>query len=535
MFPSRCRAPAPALAVLATGRTAGLPADPVDQATAALSRLLEPARKRASATPEAIAAIAYSRPRDGTQQCAGRHGDPFMTEVLFDRALIEKYNVSGPRYTSYPTVLQFDPRFDEGDYRRLARSSNAGSPPPDLSLYFHLPFCARLCYYCACNKVVTRKRELALPYLDALHREIALQSELYDPARPVRQLHWGGGTPTFLSEAQMSALMAETRRHFNLAGDDASEFGIELDPREIRPATLATLREIGFNRASLGIQDFEPAVQKAVNRIQSETLTGRVIDDARRLGFRSVSVDLIYGLPFQTLATMDATLTKVIALDPDRISIYNYAHLPERFAPQRRLDPATMPTPATKLDMLKLCIDRFTTAGYEYIGMDHFAKPTDELARAQAAGTLHRNFQGYSTHADCDLVAMGMTAIGTVGGNFYQNLKEIDAYVSAIAAGRLPVEKGLEPDADDRLRRRVIMQLICQFELAYADFPDDFRQTFARELTHLEPMAEDGLLRLDRDRIRVTPKGRLLIRNICMVFDRHLAPAAGTTRFSRAI
>jgi len=458
-----------------------------------------------------------------------------MTEVLFDRALIEKYNVSGPRYTSYPTVLQFDPEFGEADYRRLAAASNVGSTPPDLSLYFHLPFCARLCYYCACNKVVTKQREQALPYLDALHREIALQSELYDPARPVRQLHWGGGTPTFLSEAQMSALMAETRRHFNLTDDTESEFGIELDPREIRPATLPTLREIGFNRASLGIQDFEPAVQKAVNRIQSESLTGRVIETLRDLGFRSVSVDLIYGLPLQTLATMDATLAKVIALDPDRISIYNYAHLPDRFAPQRRLDPAAMPTPATKLDMLKLCIDRFTAAGYEYIGMDHFAKPSDELARAQAAGTLHRNFQGYSTHADCDLVAMGMTAIGTVGGNFYQNRKELDAYLGTIANGHLPVEKGLAPDADDRLRRRVIMQLICQFELAYADFPTDFRTAFAPELARLEAMADDGLLILDADGIRVTPKGRLLIRNVCMVFDRHLAATVNTARFSRAI
>jgi oxygen-independent coproporphyrinogen III oxidase len=457
-----------------------------------------------------------------------------MTEVLFDRALIEKYNISGPRYTSYPTVLQFDPGFREADYRRLAAASNAGKPPPDLSLYFHLPFCARLCYYCACNKVVTKKRELALPYLDALHREVVLQSELYDPARPVRQLHWGGGTPTFLSEAQMSALMEHTRRHFNLADDAESEFGIELDPREVRPQTLATLRDIGFNRASLGIQDFEPAVQKAVNRIQSESMTGRVIDDARRLGFRSVSVDLIYGLPFQTLATMESTLGKVIALDPDRISIYNYAHLPDRFAPQRRLDPAAMPPPAAKLDMLKLCIDRFTGAGYEYIGMDHFAKPTDELARAQAAGTLHRNFQGYSTHADCDLVAMGMTAIGTVGGNFYQNHKELDAYVEAVASGRLPVEKGLEPDADDRLRREVIMQLICQFELRYADIPGNFRTKFADELERLEGMAEDGLLVLDGAGIRVTPTGRLLIRNICMAFDRHLPRAAGN-RFSRAI
>jgi oxygen-independent coproporphyrinogen-3 oxidase len=458
-----------------------------------------------------------------------------MAHVDFDRALIERHNVSGPRYTSYPTVLQFDTAFRETDYRRIAAASNAVDPPTDLSLYFHLPFCARLCYYCACNKVVTKRRDVAVPYLERLQREIVLQSELYDRRRTVTQLHWGGGTPTFLSETQMRTLMDTTRRHFTLAPGDAGEFGIELDPREVREPTLAVLRDLGFNRASLGIQDFEPAVQKAVNRIQSESLTGRVIDEARRVGFSSVSVDLIYGLPFQTPATMAATLDKIIALDPDRVSIYNYAHLPERFPPQRRLDAATMPSAAMKLDLLKLCIERFTGAGYDYIGMDHFAKPTDELAKAQSAGSLHRNFQGYSTHSDCDLVAMGMTAIGTVGGSFYQNLKDLDAYGAALDAGRLPIEKGLEPDADDRLRRRVIMQLICQFELRFADCAVDFAATFAPELLRLAAMADDGLLVLDADGIRVTAKGRLLIRNICMVFDRHLPSNAETKRFSKAI
>jgi len=461
--------------------------------------------------------------------------EPIIANIAFDRALIEKYNVSGPRYTSYPTVLQFSTAFGEADYRRIASASNLALPAPDLSLYFHLPFCARLCYYCACNKVVTKRREQAVPYLEQLHREIALHAALYDKSRIVTQLHWGGGTPTFLSEAQMETLMAVTRRHFNLAGGDAAEIGIELDPREVRGPTLRVLREIGFNRASLGIQDFEPAVQKAVNRIQSVALTGEVIDEARRVGFRSVSVDLIYGLPYQTAATMNATLGKIVALDPDRISIYNYAHLPERFAPQRRLDPARMPSPALKLDLLKLCIDRFTAAGYVYIGMDHFAKPTDELARAQVSGTLYRNFQGYSTHADCDLIGLGVSAIGTVGGNFYQNHKELDAYGAALTQGHLPVEKGLEPDADDRLRRAVIMRLICAFELTYADFGVDFAATFAAELARLAQMAADGLLTLDAAGIRVTEKGRLLIRNICMVFDRHLAPAAQQLRFSKAI
>jgi len=458
-----------------------------------------------------------------------------MAHVDFDRALIERHNVSGPRYTSYPTVLQFETAFRETDYRRIAAASNTVDPPTDLSLYFHLPFCARLCYYCACNKVVTKRRDVAVPYLEHLQREIVLQSELYDRRRTVTQLHWGGGTPTFLSETQMRTLMDTTRRHFTLASGDAGEFGIELDPREVRETTLAVLRDLGFNRASLGIQDFEPAVQKAVNRIQSESLTGRVIDEARRVGFSSVSVDLIYGLPFQTPVTMAATLDKVIALDPDRVSIYNYAHLPERFPPQRRLDAATMPSAATKLDLLKLCIERFTGAGYDYIGMDHFAKPTDELAKAQSAGSLQRNFQGYSTHSDCDLVGMGMTAIGSVGGSFYQNLKDLDAYGAALDAGRLPIEKGLEPDADDRLRRRVIMQLICQFELRFADFAADFTATFAPELLRLAAMADDGLLVLDADGIRVTAKGRLLIRNICMVFDRHLSLRTEATRFSKVI
>jgi oxygen-independent coproporphyrinogen-3 oxidase len=454
---------------------------------------------------------------------------------VFDRSLIEKHNISGPPYTSYPTVLQFNNAFSERDYRRVAAASNDAEPPSDLSLYFHLPFCPRLCYYCACNKVVTKKRALAVPYLEHLQREIELQSALYDRRRTVTQLHWGGGTPTFLSEAQMRALMDATRRHFTFADGDTGEFGIELDPREVREPTLAVLRELGFNRASLGVQDFDPAVQKAVNRIQSEALTGRVIDEARRVGFRSVSVDLIYGLPFQTTTTMAATLEKIVALDPDRISIYNYAHLPERFPPQRRLDAAAMPSAAMKLDLLKLCIDRFGCAGYDYIGMDHFAKPTDELARAQATGTLHRNFQGYSTHADCDLVAMGMTAIGTIGGTFYQNLKDLDAYGAALDAGRLPIERGLEPDADDRLRRRVIMKLICQFELRFSEFAVDFGATFGAELRRLAAMADDGLLVLDADGIRVTGKGRLLIRNICMVFDRYLPSGAETKRFSKAI
>lgn len=461
-----------------------------------------------------------------------------MADVQFDRTLIEKYNIAGPRYTSYPTVLQFTEAFDIAAYRRVAAASNTGAPRPDLSLYVHVPFCARLCYYCACNKVVTKKRDMAPPYLERVFREMAMQSDLYDANRRIAQLHWGGGTPTFLSDQQIRDLMAETDRCFSLLPDDEGEYSIELDPRELREETLDVLREVGFNRVSLGVQDFEPAVQKAVNRLQSEELTAAVIEGARALGFKSVSVDLIYGLPFQTLETMSRTLDKVVRLDPDRVSIYNYAHLPDRFPPQQRLDPAFMPHPAEKLDMLKLCIDRFTDADYAYIGMDHFAKKTDPLYLAQEAGTLYRNFQGYSTHADCDLIGLGISSIGTVGGNFYQNAKTLDAYYAAIDDDDLAVEKGLAPDPEDRLRRAVIMKLICQFELdvnaVNREWGITFSEHFAPELETLSTMAEDGLLTLDVDRVTVSPKGRLLIRNVCMVFDRHL-PAHTGQRFSRAI
>jgi oxygen-independent coproporphyrinogen III oxidase len=467
-----------------------------------------------------------------------------MDPVQFDRPLIDRYNVSGPRYTSYPTVLQFKPDFDEASYRRVAAASNDAQPRRDLSLYFHLPFCARLCHYCACNKVITNKRGLAGPYLERVKTELARHAELYTPARKVAQLHWGGGTPTFISGDETRDLMAAIRQQFTLKDDSEGEYSIEIDPREVRDDTMAALREVGFNRMSVGIQDFEPIVQKAVNRIQSEDQTAAVIDEARCLGFRSVSVDLIYGLPFQTMASMRRTLDKVIALDPDRVSIYNYAHLPDRFPTQARLRIEDMPTPATKLDILKLCIDRFAAAGYAYIGMDHFAKKTDALYLAQENGTLYRNFQGYSTHADCDLIGVGVTSIGTVGGVFYQNHKTLDEYYAAIDAGGLAVEKGLDPDPEDRLRRAVIMQLICQFHIDYSAFNAawnvDFARHFQFELQRLDDMARDGLLEKDSEALTVTPRGRLLIRNICMVFDRYLKPDlvrtdVGRIPYSRAI
>jgi oxygen-independent coproporphyrinogen-3 oxidase len=364
-----------------------------------------------------------------------------------------------------------------------------------------------------------------------------LHSSLYDRARTVTQLHWGGGTPTFLGEAQMRRLMAVTREHFELCDNTRGEYGIELDPRELRSSTLAVLREIGFNRVSLGVQDFEPRVQRTINRVQSVELTSHVIEEARRRGFRSVSIDLIYGLPFQTPETIARTLDVVVALSPDRISIYNYAHLPERFPPQRRLSLPELPNAARKLDLLQLCIERLTDAGYRYIGMDHFAKPSDDLAKAQDAGRLYRNFQGYSTHSDCDLVGFGLSAIGTVHGSFYQNEKELPRYDAALDAGRLPIARGLEPDAEDRLRREVIMRLICAFELDYAvierRFGIDFAAHFAAELASLAPMADDGLLEIGARGVVITPKGRFLIRNICMVFDRY-AHVAGV-RYSKTV
>ena len=453
----------------------------------------------------------------------------------FDAALIQRYDRSGPRYTSYPTAAQFRPDFGEAQYREFAARSNASARP--LSLYFHLPFCARLCFYCACNKIVTKNRARAAPYLERLHREIVLQGALFDRTRRVEQLHWGGGTPTFLSHDEMRELMRVTRTHFNLHDDDRGEYGIELDPREVGPGTLALLRELGFNRASLGVQDLDPDVQKAVNRIQSEAQTVAVIEEARALGFRSINLDLIYGLPRQSLASFDRTLERVLALRPDRLSIYNYAHLPQLFKPQRRIDVAELPAPRVKLAILGLAIERLTAAGYVYIGMDHFALPTDELATAQRDGSLHRNFQGYSTHADCDLVSMGVTAIGALGSSYSQNQHDLEAYNAALDAGRLPIARGLAPDVDDQLRRAVIVQLICHFRLDFAAFGQrhtlDFKRYFARELAALAPMQQDGLLEVDDEAIRVRPKGRLLIRNICMLWDRYLPRTEAV--YSRAI
>jgi len=458
--------------------------------------------------------------------------------VQFDAELIRRYDRAGPRYTSYPTAVQFHTGFGETEYRAAAAASDSRRPPAPLSLYFHIPFCDTLCFYCGCNKVVTKNRQRAVPYLERLHREIGLQAALFDPARPVEQLHWGGGTPTFISEPQMRELMAATRANFMLRDDDRGEYSIEIDPRETNGQTLAVLRELGFNRLSLGVQDFDTRVQKAVNRLQPEQQTLAVIAEARRLGFASVSVDLIYGLPLQTTASFAVTLDKIIAADPDRLSVFNYAHLPDLFMPQRRIRVEELPSAAEKLELLKLTIERLGAAGYAYIGMDHFAKAEDELARAQREGTLYRNFQGYSTHADCDLIGLGVTAIGKVAGSYGQNVKTLEEYYASIDAGRLPIYRGIQLEADDLLRQEIITQLMCRFEVDTArvaePFAIDFARYFSLELDELRVMADDGLVGVEGPVIRVLPPGRLLIRNVCMVFDRYLRDSR-SRRFSKVI
>ena len=457
--------------------------------------------------------------------------------ISFDLGLIRRYDQSGPRYTSYPTAVEFDERFDEAAYKAACARSNLSGRP--LSLYFHLPFCDTVCFYCACNKIATKDRSLAPPYLERLHKEIAMQSALFDRHRVVEQLHWGGGTPTFLSHDQMQGLMDQTRRHFTLADDAVGEFSIEIDPREADAATVALLRRIGFNRMSLGVQDFDPRVQAAVNRIQTEAETLEVLDAARAQGFRSISLDLIYGLPLQTAASFLSTLDRIIELTPDRISVFNYAHLPTRFKAQRRINETDLPAPEVKLAILQSTIARLGEAGYVYIGMDHFARPDDELAQAQRAGTLYRNFQGYSTHADCDLIGLGVTSIGKVDNTYGQNRRELDEYYADLDADRLPVFRGLTLNRDDLIRRDVITRLICNFQLSMpaveAAWDIVFADYFADALRRLEVMVGDGLLQIEDGTIRILPRGRLLVRNICMAFDAYLANKSGPIGFSKVI
>lgn len=456
--------------------------------------------------------------------------------IEFDTDLIKRYNQTGPRYTSYPTALQFDESFSLDDYRQAVQRSNQSVR--GLSLYFHIPFCDTVCFFCACNKVWTRDRSKTTPYLERLFKEIEMQAELFDFSRVVEQLHWGGGTPTFLNNDEMRLLMEKTRQHFNLLDDDSGEYSIEIDPREADRESVKLLRELGFNRMSLGVQDFDEKVQKAVNRIQSQEQTFEVLYGARDAGFLSVNVDLIYGLPHQTEAGFVKTLDRVLEAEPDRFSIFNYAHMPSLFPTQKKMNEADMPSADEKLAILHAASERLLQAGYIYIGMDHFAKPDDELAIAQRNETLYRNFQGYSTHAECDLVGMGATSISLINNTYAQNRKTLAEYYQEIDAGHLAVYRGVQLTEDDELRRDVITRLISHFHLNFAQLDKlwniRFEEYFAKELKNLQPMVEDGLIEISASDIFVTTKGRLLIRNICMVFDAYLKPEM-QNRFSKVI
>lgn len=459
-----------------------------------------------------------------------------LDALRWDSDLIRRYDLSGPRYTSYPTAVQLHSEVGSFDLLHALRDSRRAVRP--LSLYVHVPFCANICYYCACNKVITKDRARAQPYLQRLEQEIQLIACHLDPKQTVEQLHFGGGTPTFLSHVELRQLMAHLRQHFNLLDDDSGDYGIEIDPREADWPTMGLLRELGFNRVSLGVQDLDPAVQRAINRLQSLEQTRAIIDAARTLQFRSINLDLIYGLPKQTPEGFARTVEEVIKLQPDRLSVFNYAHLPERFMPQRRIDSNDLPAPSAKLEMLQRTIEQLTEAGYRYIGMDHFALPDDELAIAQEESTLQRNFQGYTTHGHCDLIGLGVSAISQIGDLYCQNTSDLNTYQDTLSSAQLATSRGLICNADDRLRRAVIQQLICHFELDFNSieeaFTIDFRGYFKDLWPELQAMHKDGLINLSNDAIQVLPAGRLLVRSVCMVFDAYLG-LHNQQRFSRVI
>jgi oxygen-independent coproporphyrinogen-3 oxidase len=454
----------------------------------------------------------------------------------WDAELIERYDLEGPRYTSYPTAVQFQDQIGSFELLQALRNSRRRRRP--VSLYVHLPFCANICYYCACNKVITKDRGRAQPYLQRLFQEIQQLGCHVDAVQTVEQLHLGGGTPTFLSHGELRQLMAALRAHFSLRDDDAGDYSIEIDPREADWSTMGLLRELGFNRVSLGVQDLDPAVQRAVNRLQSLGQTRTLVEAARTLQFRSVNIDLIYGLPRQTVGGFAQTLAPLIELQPDRLSVFNYAHLPERFAPQRRIENHDLPAPAAKLAMLQGSIEQLTKAGYRHIGMDHFALADDDLACAQEEGRLQRNFQGYTTHGHCDLLGLGVSAISQVGDLYCQNSSDLNDYQRRLASGQLATARGLICSADDRLRAAIIRQVICHFTLDFTaierQFSIDFRDYFAPQWPRLLALAGDGLIGLLPNGFVVLPAGRLLVRVVCALFDRYLE-AACQQRFSRVI
>lgn len=458
----------------------------------------------------------------------------------FDAELLRRYDQPGPRYTSYPTAPQFSEAFGEPELRDAARRSNGDPIPCRLSLYAHIPFCFSPCFYCGCNRIITRDTSRADAYLSRLVREIAMVAPLFDRDRDVIQLHLGGGTPNFLSSGQLGELMESLGQHFHFSKSAQRDFSIELDPRFVGTDDIRSLAGMGFNRASLGVQDFDPAVQQAVNRVQSVEETLAVIDACREHGFRSVNVDLIYGLPGQNRAGFARTLDIVTQARPDRLAIYSYAHLPHMFRAQRQIDETLLPGPEAKLGLLQLAIDKLADAGYRYIGMDHFALPEDDLSRAQAHGGLHRNFMGYTTHADSDLIGFGVSAISHVGDTFSQNPRDLPRWEAAIDAGRLPVWRGMQMDFDDVVRADAIQQMMCNgmIDIAAMERRHDieFGAYFDAALDRLSPLVADGLAEIDAIAIRSTSRGRLLLRIIAACFDRYLQqPASGPAHFSKAI
>ncbi|WP_312385311.1 oxygen-independent coproporphyrinogen III oxidase [Atlantibacter subterraneus] len=452
--------------------------------------------------------------------------------IDWDLALIQKYNYSGPRYTSYPTALEFSDQYGESQFHQAV----ARYPDRPLSLYVHIPFCHKLCYFCGCNKIVTRQQHKADQYLDALEQEIIHRAPLF-AGRTVKQLHWGGGTPTYLNKAQISRLMNLLRGAFNFSNE--VEISIEVDPREIELDVLDHLRAEGFNRLSMGVQDFNKEVQRLVNREQDEAFIFALLNHAREIGFTSTNIDLIYGLPKQTPESFAYTLQRVAELNPDRLSVFNYAHLPTLFAAQRKIKEADLPTAQQKLDILQQTIGSLMQTGYQFIGMDHFARPDDELAIAQREGVLHRNFQGYTTQGDTDLLGLGVSAISMIGDSYAQNYKELKQYYQYVDERGDALWRGLALTHDDCIRRDVIKALICNFRLDFSAVEQqwqlDFADYFAEDLNLLAPLAKDGLVDIDEKGIQVTPKGRLLIRNICMCFDVYLRQKARMQQFSRVI
>jgi oxygen-independent coproporphyrinogen-3 oxidase len=462
-----------------------------------------------------------------------------MNTLVINPELLQRYDVAGPRYTSYPTADRFVEAFSESDYLQALeqRRDGLGVKAYPLSLYVHIPFCESLCYYCACNKIITKHHERGAEYLHYLEREVDLNIAHLGQGQVVSQLHLGGGSPTFLSDAELTQLMAMLRRNFQFA--PGGEYSVEIDPRTVTRERLAHLAQQGFNRLSFGVQDFETVVQKAVHRIQPAEQVFDLVAASRELGFESVNVDLIYGLPMQTPETFERTLAQVVTLHPDRIALYAYAHLPERFKPQRRIHAEDLPPAASKLVMLSSAMRVLIAAGYVYVGMDHFALPTDALAVAKRQGRLHRNFQGYSTQPDCDLVALGVSSIGRVGATFSQNVKTLDEYYDLLNRGRLPVARGMALTRDDLVRRTVIMALMCQgsvtFESVSTAHLVDFTRHFAPELQALQALQVQGLVEVDDAGIQVTSMGWYFVRAIAMVFDRHLQADVNRNRFSKIL